>query len=81
MYFKKGKVMVTKNTTKFPAVTVEADRQVFSVNVDTPFVWDNYNFSIHANGDITLNDNTFSSRETAVASLRAIADFLEKLKK
>lgn len=73
--------MVTKTTPKLPAVTVEADRQVFSVNVDSPVFWDSYNFSIHANGDITLNDNTFSSRETAVVSLRAIADFLEKLKK
>lgn len=73
--------MVTKTTAKLPSVSVEADRQVFTVNVDTPNFWDSYNFSLHANGDITLNDNTFSTRETAVASLRAIADFLEKLKK
>jgi hypothetical protein len=69
---------------KVPSVEVKADRNVFSVNVDTPEnIWgnDSYELSIHANGDIVLNDNIFSSRDTAISVLKSITAFLEKQKK
>jgi hypothetical protein len=82
MYFKPWSVkdMVAKTSPK-SVTTIEADRNVFSVNVDGTNLWDSYMFSIHANGDVTINDNTFSSVGVASQALRAIADFLDKAKK
>jgi hypothetical protein len=68
---------------KVPSVEVKADRNVFSVHVDTPdHIWgEEYELSIHANGDIVLNDHIFSSREIAISVLKSITSFLEKQKK
>ena len=69
---------------KVPSVEVKADRSVFSVNIETPEnIWgnDTYELSIHANGDVVLNDSIFSSRETAISVLKSFAAFLEKQKK
>lgn len=65
---------------KLPSVEVKADRNVFSVTVDNPetgFWGSTYEFAIHADGDVVLNDNTFSSREAAIAVFKSIATFLE----
>jgi hypothetical protein len=66
---------------KVPSVEVKADRNVFSVTVDNPEItglWGStYEFAIHADGDIVINDNTFSSREAAITVLKSIATFLE----
>jgi hypothetical protein len=68
---------------KVPSVEVKADRNIFSINVENSgSLWgDKYEFSVHADGDIVLNDHTFSSRETAISVLKSITTFLEKQKK
>lgn len=69
---------------KVPSVEVKADRNVFSVEVSSPDdIWGNesYELSIHANGDVVLNDHVFSSRANAITVLKSITTFLEKQKK
>jgi hypothetical protein len=68
---------------KVPSVEVKADRNVFSVRVDTPenIFGESYELSLHANGDIVLNDHIFFSRDTAISVLKSIITFLEKQKK
>lgn len=68
---------------KVPSVEVKANRNIFSVavNGDDSFWGGNYEFSVHSNGDVVINDNSFSSRETAISVLKSIVTFLEKQKK
>lgn len=68
---------------KVPSVEVKADRNIFSVSVEgNDSLWgSSYEFSLHADGDIVINDNVFSSRETAISVLKSIVTFLEKQKK
>jgi hypothetical protein len=68
---------------KVPSVEVKADRNIFSVSVEgSDSLWgSSYEFSLHSDGDIVINDNVFSSRETAISVLKSIVTFLEKQKK
>jgi hypothetical protein len=62
------------------SVTIEADRSVYSISVTGPNFWDqdSFEFTIDSDGDITLNDNIFSSKQQAAEVLEAMAKFLKK---
>lgn len=75
--------MVTKKpaaTIKTPKVAVNMDRNVFSVSYEGPSIFDNdyFEFTIDSDGDVTINDNVFSSKKQAADVLEAMAKFLRK---
>lgn len=53
---------------------------VFEVEVDGPGVldYDTFKFSVSSDGDVTINDNVFSSKAEAAKVLKTMADFLAK---
>lgn len=63
-----------------PKVEVVADRNIFSVKIDNKnfFGPEIFEFTISSYGDVTINDNTFSSKNEAATVLEAMAKFLRK---
>lgn len=70
-----------KTEVALPKVEVVADRNIFSVKIDNQhnfFGPDVFEFTISNDGDVTINDNTFSSKKEAATVLEAMAKFLRK---
>jgi len=61
-------------------VVIAPDRSIYSISVTGPNFWDDdsFEFTIDSDGDITLNDNVFSSKKQAAEVLEAMAKFLKK---
>jgi hypothetical protein len=76
----KTKEAVVKKPVVKQSVTIEADRSIYSIYVKGPNFWedDSFEFTIDSDGDITLNDNIFSSKKQAADVLEAMAKFLKK---
>lgn len=70
--------MVTKKTV-VPKVEfrIEPLASTFRVS-DGEFFGEQFDFEITSDGTVTINDNTFDSREQAAKVLRQMADFLAK---
>jgi hypothetical protein len=69
-----------KTEVTIPKVEVVADRNIFSVKIDNQHFFgpDVFEFTISNDGDVTINDNTFSSKKEAATVLEAMAKFLRK---
>lgn len=70
--------MVTKKTaTPKVEFKIEPLASTFRVS-DGEFFGEQFDFEITSDGTVTINDNTFDSREQAAKVLRQMADFLAK---
>jgi hypothetical protein len=75
----KEKNMATKKTVAIPKVEfkIEPLASTFRVS-DGEFFGEQFDFEISSDGTVTINDNTFDSRDQAAKVLRQMADFLAK---
>ena len=59
---------------------VTADRNVFSVKYKGPTIFDDqeFEFTVHADGDVVINDNVFNNKKQAADVLEAMAKYFRK---